>query len=111
MIFNRPKRREKKRLTWVVKNLSWSTVSQDARFYATFVSNGTLFYGIVTQDSDDVLYYIQSVIQGTTYVQQVYKSPIIGSASWTNEAYRTITFDTEPTGTLLTWLEANATPQ
>lgn len=32
-------------------------------------------------------------------------------ATWTNQAYRTITFDEEPTGDLLTWLQANATPQ
>lgn len=31
--------------------------------------------------------------------------------TWTNQAYRTITFDEEPTGDLLTWLQANATPQ
>lgn len=32
-------------------------------------------------------------------------------ATWTNEAYRTITFDEEPTGDLLTWLQANAVQQ
>ena len=32
-------------------------------------------------------------------------------AAWANQAYRTITFDEEPTGDLLTWLQANATPQ
>lgn len=32
-------------------------------------------------------------------------------ATWNNQAYRTITFDEEPTGDLLTWLQANATPQ
>lgn len=30
---------------------------------------------------------------------------------WLKEVYRTITFDAPPTGDLLTWLEANATPQ
>jgi len=30
---------------------------------------------------------------------------------WTNEAYRTITFETSPTGELLAWLEANAVLQ
>ena len=30
---------------------------------------------------------------------------------WNKEVYRTITFDAPPTGDLLTWLEANATPQ
>lgn len=30
---------------------------------------------------------------------------------WKKEAYRTITFEEEPTGDLLAFLEANATPQ
>ena len=30
---------------------------------------------------------------------------------WVNEAYRTITFETAPTGELLTWLQANGTKQ
>lgn len=30
---------------------------------------------------------------------------------WRQEFYRTITFDAPPTGDLLTWLTANATPQ
>ena len=30
---------------------------------------------------------------------------------WRKEVYRTITFDVPPTGDLLTWLTANATPQ
>ena len=29
--------------------------------------------------------------------------------TWSNTAYRTVTFDTAPTGALLTWLQANAT--
>ncbi len=33
------------------------------------------------------------------------------SNTWTNEAYRTITFATAPTGDLLTWLQANGTKQ
>lgn len=33
------------------------------------------------------------------------------NGSWTNEAYRTITFSTPPTGDLLTWLQANGTKQ
>lgn len=31
--------------------------------------------------------------------------------NWTNEAYRTIEFENEPTGDLLTWLQANGTKQ
>lgn len=33
------------------------------------------------------------------------------SASWNNQAYRTITFLEPPTGNLLTWLQANGTKQ
>ena len=32
-------------------------------------------------------------------------------SGWFQSSYRTITFATPPTGDLLTWLEANATPQ
>lgn len=35
----------------------------------------------------------------------------IDGHSWTNQAYRTITFSTPPTGDLLTWLQANGTKQ
>ena len=31
--------------------------------------------------------------------------------TWSDEIYRTITFDTPPTGDLLVWLKANAVPQ
>ena len=33
------------------------------------------------------------------------------SNGWVKSAYRTITFATPPTGTLLSWLKDNATPQ
>lgn len=32
------------------------------------------------------------------------------NGGWQNDAYKTVVFDDEPTGTLRTWLEANATP-
>ena len=42
-------------------------------------------------------------------------SSYAGSSEWgdgqSGAVYRTITFDEEPTGTLLTWLEANGTRQ
>ena len=33
------------------------------------------------------------------------------NVTWTNQAYRTVTFETAPTDDLLTWLQANATKQ
>ena len=35
----------------------------------------------------------------------------LSKVGWQNEAYRTVTFQTDPTGRLLTWLQANATQQ
>lgn len=36
---------------------------------------------------------------------------VYDTVSWINEVYRTITFETAPTGTLLTWLQENGTKQ
>lgn len=48
----------------------------------------------------------------------LYTAPGIGNimarspgGAWSGEEYRTIIFDEPPTGNLLTWLQANATPQ
>lgn len=38
-------------------------------------------------------------------------SVMADTASWYNQAYRTITFLEPPTGNLLTWLQANGTKQ
>ena len=41
----------------------------------------------------------------------IYYVPSSNNIVWTDEAYRTITFETAPTGDLLAWLQANATLQ
>ena len=41
----------------------------------------------------------------------IYYVPSSNNIVWTDEAYRTITFETAPSGDLLAWLQANATPQ
>lgn len=41
----------------------------------------------------------------------IYYVPSSNNIVWTDEVYRTITFETAPTGDLLAWLQANATPQ
>lgn len=38
-------------------------------------------------------------------------SVMADTASWVNQAYRTITFLEPPTGDLLTWLQANGVKQ
>lgn len=75
-----------------------------------FESNGTHYTRFYLSQEPDPM-------QQGTVINLYYGSTKVatqGSAfppmwSWTNQAYRTITFETAPTGDLLTWLEANGT--
>ena len=67
----------------------------------------------VILNSDDVLTlegtYLVTLGSSTyTASRALYKS---NNEGWVSSDYRTITFATPPTGTLLSWLKANATPQ
>ena len=65
-----------------------------------FTSNNIQFTSIEIIDGVDELYY------GGTNGVTTYSE-----GSWDNQAYRTVAFETAPTGELLTWLQANAIPQ
>ena len=99
MIFNRPRRWEKKQLTWYF-NSKFNILSSLA-FSVKFrpANSSQLYDGIITKE------ILMAYTYGTKR-QQVY---MLGK--WTDETYRTITFEEEPTGDLLAFLEANATPQ
>ena len=96
--------------TWVINARLYAPAFNDSyRFNANFVSNGRMFYGFFANfiSSDYQLGYF---IDGSLSVYNaVFTMDMIGNRSWPlGEAYRTITFDEPPTGTLLTWLQANA---
>lgn len=99
MIFNRPKRRQKKQLTWYFN--SKFNILPSLEFSAKFRSanSNRLYDGIIIKE-------VFMAYKYGTNQQQVY---MLGK--WKDEAYRTITFEEEPTGDLLAFLEANATPQ
>lgn len=83
--------------TWVL-NETPSTGTPTGATISTninFVSNG-VNYTLIEVGKKERIYY---------------DSTIVFDAIWTNEAYRTITFETAPTGELLTWLQANGTKQ
>jgi len=85
--------------TWVLNEI----ISEFGLSYdVSFVSNNQTFESLWTYISPfgDVLTYGDS--------EYVYSYT---SNRWSNEAYRTITFETAPTGYLLTWLQANAVKQ
>ena len=94
--------------TWVINDDSalldsLTNVKADIKF----VSNGESFDGLVC--SQDRRYSVIFYVTGATK-KRVWDSDG-GWAGVSSQAYRTITFDEEPSGDLLTWLQANATPQ
>lgn len=65
-----------------------------------FVSNASSFASIVSDDQKtQTLRYDGTVVYNAA------------AAQWVDEAYRTVTFATAPSGDLLTWLQANAVKQ
>ena len=89
--------------TWVIKS---SATGGFATTQISFTSNGRKFTSIGANDSSGiamVLYYDNYEAAGYDIAGGVYE--------FDNEAYRKLTFDTPPTGALLTWLQSNATKQ
>ena len=89
--------------TWVIKS---SAQGELVTTQISFTSNGQKFTSIgANSDSGyTVLRYDNNEVAG-------YDPGFGGGYEFDNEAYRKLTFDTPPTGALLTWLQANATKQ
>lgn len=87
--------------TWVINKSP--DVSTDMLVTINFTSNGESF--------DQ--FQVDSVIPGIIYLKNGSGAGYqYDSASWSyGEAYRTVVFETVPTGELLAWLQANAIPQ
>lgn len=78
-----------------------------------FTSNSQSFVRILRQYNNTPIPPVNSLLyykSDGTYAVAVYTNDD-GIAFWNNQAFRTITFDTAPTGDLLTWLQANGTKQ
>ena len=90
--------------TWVIKsNAGGELVTTQI----SFTSNGQKFTSIGANGYSGtfvILYYDNNEVAG-------YDPGIGGVYEFDNEAYRKLTFDTPPTGALLTWLQANAVKQ
>ena len=97
MIYNRPRRRKKKQLTWYFNKII--TLSK-ASYDANFTCDGDSLVGIFIPDSSSMGYVRDNLSKFAVYRHQ----------RWNAEKYRTITFKEEPTGDLLAFLEANAKP-
>ena len=97
--------------TWVLnKN---PNLSRGLNINVSFTSNGTQFSAIFSTYNEygGYAYRLKYNRPQSTAIQAYYYIATSGQFGWTDEAYRTITFDEEPTGDLLTWLQANAVQQ
>lgn len=74
---------------------------------AGFISNDTHFAWLFAKYQMGSAYIIYSTGHAMSDKQVV----VYVNRAWQEQAYRTLTFDEEPTGDLLTWLEANGTRQ
>ena len=89
--------------TWVIKS---DAAGEFATTQIAFTSNGQKFTSIGTNRDYGpiVLYYDNTGIAG-------YEPGTETRYEFNDEAYRRLTFDTPPTGNLLTWLQSNAVKQ
>ena len=92
--------------TWVIKS---DASGAFATTQISFTSNGQKFTSIGANYDDTgtfiILHYDNAEMAGVD---------IMGGGvayEFYDEAYRTLTFDTPPTGALLTWLQSNAVKQ
>lgn len=94
--------------TWVLNNIP----TMSATFYdfdVLYVSNNESFKGfaaIVESSRKFINYYSEDSASSIVVAYSTNQSP-----NWKNNAYRTLTFATAPTGDLLTWLQSNGTKQ
>lgn len=86
--------------TWVLNSATdYPTIDQDGvMFNVDFTSNGLSFSSIVLSTN-----LRAQILYDSTRVKMF--------GNWASEAYRKLTFDTPPTGALLTWLQANGVKQ
>ena len=96
--------------TWVIKNDA--PVDEASLTLATtnisFTTNNQKATSIGIEHDGSIVMLIYGGIVDSIAEFDLGASPAF---EWYNEAYKTLVFDTPPTGDLLTWLQANATKQ
>lgn len=82
----------------------------------SFTCNGSTYiclafdYGGNSSSTGGWAFGVSTSADDNSYTE-TYTDPDYSGTGWVNEAYRTITFATAPTGELLTWLQANGAKQ
>lgn len=98
-------------LTWVINE---KPSVPDKMFSVKFTSDNIRYNTIILSPTGDAVPGGTGVLiayhQEDGNFDQVYEI-YQGTERWGSQAYRTLTFETAPTGELLTWLQENAVPQ
>lgn len=96
--------------TWLINETpKIAPFSKNTSITINFKTNNTNYEYIAFQKTNHPDYMDGVIISYSA--PQIYAYDPSGSPAWDNEAYRTIEFETAPTGDLLTWLQANGTKQ
>ena len=93
-------------LTWLIKS---DASGELVTTQIAFTSNGQKFTSIGADYDDSGAFMILRYDNNEVAGWDIYGGG--AGFEFENEAYRKLTFDTPPTGALLTWLQANAVPQ
>ena len=100
-------------LTWQLNDTLTLFGEETKVFDINFTSNNQSFKAMCfTLSADPIMYYLTDASDmgsGITLYSENFKW--MGHDETDHSVYRTITFETAPTGDLLAWLQANATPQ
>lgn len=88
--------------TWVINETASLDIIET--FSINFTSNETNYTSFGVQGANSLLQYDDTIVYRINYMP-------VTDYVWTNQAYRTVTFEEVPTGELLTWLQANAVKQ
>lgn len=92
--------------TWVINS---DATGEFATTQIAFTSNGQKFTSIAAVYDDSGTFMILRYDNNEVAGWDIYGGG--AGFEFDNDAYRKLTFDTPPTGALLTWLQANATRQ
>ena len=92
--------------TWVIKS---NAAGEFATTQISFTSNGQKFTSIGANYNDSGTFMILRYDNNEVAGWDIYGGG--AGFEFDNAAYRKLTFDTQPTGALLTWLQTNATRQ
>lgn len=101
MIFNRPRRQAKEEASrkWYFNETLTSAMKEFSVNFGLMKNSRQSYDGISKASA------------GMKYTYGIKYDTVYMLGKWQNVTYRTVIFTEPPTGDLLTWLQANATPQ